>query len=101
MLQEKAGHQRRQGKETTIYADAKRRSEQGEGRGIRFEDALDIPLAIEFGQTPFDRCRAVLRNAGDAFLGGELDSIVDVWRRVLRDAACGGWKHSHDDYPVE
>ena len=80
--QEPADHERNE-REPSVHEQRQPRPDRGEGRGIRLQGALDVPLALQLGQPAIDGLGTCCAAAVDVRLCLAADLLVDALGGVL------------------
>lgn len=85
MLKQKRGNDGWKPKVATVHRRSEYHAREREGRRIGLQHALDVPLAVYFGEASFDLLRVlpIVRQPAPEFAG---EAVVDLWRGVPHHA---------------
>ena len=92
VLEQKPRHQGGKDQPPLIDKATQRHAYESEGRCVRFQYALDIPLFIKFLQTGWNALW-LASEATNAFVGLLLDPLVDLMGGMKGDPIYCGWRH--------
>jgi len=86
MLKEERRNHCGKRKEAAVYEGPEGRADQHCGRGVCLQRPLDIPLAVEFGESATDCRRPSGSDMSDTFVGLAANLLINMFGGLLRNS---------------